>query len=500
MDPKPMTDEENYCFDVGGYLIVHQVLTKGEIKACNAALDKIETADGMLNLPDPLTDPWVQLRDRPVLLTYLEQLTIGGFQPGSSPRLVGKAEADKEGWLTGGNEPRDPSRAYYHQNQVRFSGSVIAIWALTDVEAGDGGFVFVQGSHRSYVETPPNLLSGADNTGLVSQPALKAGDLLLCVETLLHGVRPWKNGSRRLMAFHYLCEQASSTGGMSDPPPDWIDELTSEQQAVIAPRGRPDALPVIMSDGKVCTVEERPGSFHPSIYTRDPNTDIDEKEFYLWDLCGHLVLKGVMDEDWLAAANNAIDQFADRIEAGGDASKGSKVLAGTSVPSLKDLFNLPRPYCEPFREMIAHPAVVQRLNWMMGSGFTLRSARAICSGKGTSGHGLHSGAEPLKYRNSYVFQNGRTYCKAVNVAWQLRDVMEADGGFVCVPGSHKARYPLPHSIVTCEETMGLVRHVEMQAGDVVIFLAAAQTHGAYPWRSDISRRAVLLGYGSRNTV
>ena len=75
---------------------------------------------------------------------------------------------------------------------------------------------------------------------------------------------------------------------------------------------------------------------------------------------------------------------------------------------------------------------------------------------------------------------------------------EADGGFVCIPGSHKARYPHPRQIVTCEQTLGLVQHVEMSAGDVVIFLAAAQTHGSYPWKSDVDRRAVLMGYVSRN--
>jgi len=33
----------------------------------------------------------------------------------------------------------------------------------------------------------------------------------------------------------------------------------------------------------------------------------------------------------------------------------------------------------------------------------------------------------------------------------------------------------------------------MEAGDVAIFLSAAQTHGAYPWKSDIDRRVVLMG-------
>ena len=106
--------------------------------------------------------------------------------------------------------------------------------------------------------------------------------------------------------------------------------------------------------------------------------------------------------------------------------------------------------------MIAHPAVIHRLNWMEGSGFRCGNATAICSVKGTAGHAMHSGSDPARPGNSYFFQNGRTYCDSVNVAWQLRDVTEADGGFVCLPGSHKARYPMPPGVQSCDEPMGLV--------------------------------------------
>jgi ectoine hydroxylase-related dioxygenase (phytanoyl-CoA dioxygenase family) len=79
----------------------------------------------------------------------------------------------------------------------------------------------------------------------------------------------------------------------------------------------------------------------------------------------------------------------------------------------------------------------------------------------------------------------------------LRDVLESDGGFMCIPGSHKARYPVPPELIVCEEAMHMIRHVDMDAGDVAMFLGAAQTHGALPWKNDVSRRAVLLGYSSR---
>ena len=53
-------------------------------------------------------------------------------------------------------------------------------------------------------------------------------------------------------------------------------------------------------------------------------------------------------------------------------------------------------------------------------------------------------------------------------------------------------------MLTCEDELGLVRHVEARAGDVVLFLASAQTHGAYPWTGEQDRRAIFFQYKSRS--
>ena len=497
MDRELMSNEENYCFDVAGYLIVRDVLTQEEIVACNRDLDQ----EGTTPLPDALA----KLRDHPLLALYLNQICGEGFQLDREPRLIGDGSGNVGDPLVGGNEPRDWSRAYYHQNGVRFCQGVLAIWALADVNEGDGGFVLIPASHKNHVETPKDILTGKDDMGLTVQPSLKAGDLLLCAETTLHGVRPSKGkGPQRLFASGYIGKNTRPSIDLDavrekEAHPDWMAELTPVQRAVMrSPDSyRTDPPSVVKSDGETCWVDESPETYHPSIYTRDPGSTIDEKEFYFWDLCGHLVIRNVMDAAWLEAANEAINKFADRIVVGGAPDKGSKTLAGTGRPDLGGLFELPKPYCDPFREMIAHPAVVHRLNWMEGSGFRCNGASAICSVKGTAGHALHSGGEPARPSNNYLLQNGRTHCDSVNVAWQLRDVTEADGGFVCVPGSHKARYPVPPDVRSCDDTMGLVRHVPMQAGDVLMFMGGAQTHGAYPWKTDNPRRAVLISYLSQ---
>ena len=38
----------------------------------------------------------------------------------------------------------------------------------------------------------------------------------------------------------------------------------------------------------------------------------------------------------------------------------------------------------------------------------------------------------------------------------------------------------------------------MEAGDVLLFMGAAQTHGAYPWMNEKPRRGVILTYISKN--
>ncbi len=506
MDRETMSNEENYCFDAAGYLHIPGVLSRGEVEALNRALDQEGSATGMLGWPGPLRDPFRELLIHPHLAWYLNQIIGYGFRLDREPELLGSRPEEMGASLVGGNEPRDPARAYYHQNDRRYCQEVRAIWALSDVSEGDGGFVMVPCSHKSNVETPEDVATGKDDMGLTFQPVLKAGDLLLVAGSALQGLRVWQGeGARRLLSYAYVGRgviQSAGTGPKigEDPTPEWQGALTAEQRASLYRPGYASTTPppTLMTDGETVTSDASREVFHPSIYVKDPDSSIDEKEFYFWDLCGYLILRGVMDEAWLAAANEAVDTFEDQIKVGGELSAGSKSLAGTGRPTLGGLLELPEPYCEPFRRMVAHPVVEHRLNWMGASGGRMGGATGFCSVKGTSGHSMHGNGEPLTPSRQYVYQNGRSYCEAVTATWQLRDVNPGDGGFACVPGSHKANYPTTPGIRTCDDHMGLVKHLPMKAGDVLFFMDGATTHGTFAWQSEISRRGILIKYSSRN--
>ena len=505
MDNEVMSNEENYAFDVAGYLHVPSVLNQGEVAALNAALDAVGERKTLLGGDSSHRELFRDLLVHPKLVWYLNQIIGHGFRLDQAPQLLGNREGEVGSTLVGGDEPRNPSLAYRQQNGRRSCQGVRAIWVLDDVEEGDGGLVVVQASHKSNVETPHELATGTDDMGIVVQPELKAGDLFLVAVPTLQGVRPWKSDPKRLLSYWYAARaavQSNPHGPYSETEslPGWADEATPAQKAVLYVPGYKDSSPppVINTDGEDTWVEEDPSVIHPSIYTRDPNSGIDEKEFYFWDLNGYLVVRGVMDEQWLAEANEAVDKFQDRIVVGEELARGSISQAGTGRPLLSGLLDLPDPYNAPFRRMITHPTVVQRLNWMGGSGYRTSGATVFCAVKGTSGHSLHDGNEPMSPSRGYYFKNGRSYAETVTITWQLRDVEPGLGGFACVPGSHKTQYSMPSGIRTCDDTMGLVVQPVMKAGDVLFFMDGGCTHGALAWKNPVPRRGVLIKYQSKN--
>ena len=177
MDNEVMSNEENYAFDVAGYLHIPGVLSPEEVAALNEALDAVEDSEMLLGGDSPHRELFRDLLVQPKLVWYLNQIVGHGFRLDQAPQLLGQREGEIGTTLVGGDEPRNPSLAYRQQNGQRRCQGVKAIWALEDVAEGAGGLVVVQASHKSNVETPDDLATGVDDMGLAVQPVLKAGDL-----------------------------------------------------------------------------------------------------------------------------------------------------------------------------------------------------------------------------------------------------------------------------------------------------------------------------------
>ena len=103
--------------------------------------------------------------------------------------------------------------------------------------------------------------------------------------------------------------------------------------------------------------------------------------------------------------------------------------------------------------------------------------------------------------NAYGLHDGRLHAGSINVAWQLHDVEhESHGGFVLVPGGHKASYPCPsndpgHPRMIAD--LGLVQP-KVRKGDVVFFMGSSTPHGAWAVKGERPRRAALFSIVSRH--
>lgn len=108
-DTQTMTPEEDYRFDVAGYLILRNVLSEAELRVYNRALDEGGGPAGMLEWPAPLCDSFVQLGDHPLLAQYLEQLGWGEYRLDQPPHLIDETTCAYS--FVGGNEPRNSTTA-----------------------------------------------------------------------------------------------------------------------------------------------------------------------------------------------------------------------------------------------------------------------------------------------------------------------------------------------------------------------------------------------------
>jgi ectoine hydroxylase-related dioxygenase (phytanoyl-CoA dioxygenase family) len=226
---------------------------------------------------------------------------------------------------------------------------------------------------------------------------------------------------------------------------------------------------------------------------------MNEREKYLFDLRGFLVVENVLSAAELAACNEAIERHRDLIRPRPreqSLSGGSAALVGEQgrLEITRGLMTLEKPWCEPFRHLLVHPGIVSYLTELIGPGFRLDHGPGLIGMvPGTEGHVLHGGGEPYDPSQYYVHKNGRMYNGLTVVSWQLTDVKPGDGGFCCIPGSHKSNFACPADIKRYESDRDAVHQVVAPAGSAVLFTEAL-THGTLPWRSEQPRRSILFKY------
>ncbi|MBO7743628.1 phytanoyl-CoA dioxygenase family protein [Paenibacillus sp. MWE-103] len=199
---------------------------------------------------------------------------------------------------------------------------------------------------------------------------------------------------------------------------------------------------------------------------------MNEKEKYLFDLQGFIVIKDVLTAEQLTKLNKAIDEQAD------------------IAPEARKSFMLWEE--QAFRDLIDDPKTEPYLTEILGEEYRLDHEYSIIHRKGAPPLGLHGGGVPYDPGQYYTFQDGKMYSGLTVVSYALTDIGPEDGGFCCIPGSHKSNYRTPAEYKHYSE-IGPVVHIPQQAGDAILF-SEALTHGTFAWQAAHERRSLLYKY------
>lgn len=234
---KRPTELERYLFDLNGYIVVKNALKKSEVNACNKIIDKLKNLKNGewqgyihghnyggkegLNLQQiyEAGKPFEKLIDHPSWIHHMLEF-VGGkgtFDHNHGPLFIDENFANVRGpgeaiGIHSGN-PEGIQRNHYRYQDGKFHCSQVNILlALTDIGKGDGSTVVIPSSHKSNIQHPEyktnvmkkNKITSAETMTASKEIYLKAGDVLIFVDSLCHGSAKRVNkGERRIVVYRY---------------------------------------------------------------------------------------------------------------------------------------------------------------------------------------------------------------------------------------------------------------------------------------------------------
>jgi len=201
---------------------------------------------------------------------------------------------------------------------------------------------------------------------------------------------------------------------------------------------------------------------------------------FIFDVQGYIIIPGVL------APERVQRMVADMEEHGvGEVENGWS----------KARFHSFLSWGEEWRALIDVPIILPILFELLGPRFRLDHAygMAMRADEKDEGEGLHHHAGMFYHGSYYVTHGEKMHNGLVVVSYALTDIEPGMGGFACIPGSHKALYPVPDGWFQLEGNP-MVQQIPQKAGDVLIFTESL-THGTMPWRDKHhDRRSVLMKF------
>lgn len=200
-----LTEEQKYLFDTWGWLLVPGVLTEAEIAEMRDFSYRLRDDAASLAPRERFSysGPLERLIDHPAIVGFMNEFVAdpyAGSENGYGFRMEGsfltiRAKGDTNWGPHGGGGSLSfghNSHIYRYQRGKVFSGLTRAVWELNPVKKGDGGTVFLTGSHKAAFDAPASTFNDPQSP-LWEDYDCPAGSLLFFTEGITHSGTRWTN-------------------------------------------------------------------------------------------------------------------------------------------------------------------------------------------------------------------------------------------------------------------------------------------------------------------
>ncbi len=248
-----LTEEQRYSFDLRGWLLVENVLSDDEIAVAKEHITRLHRAPDSLpeHQRSSMAGVCEDLIDHPVLVGFMNEFVYHPFTDGSKTPPLGnqscygfrmemsfsqyrEAGDGKFGPHNGNGMMRVPGD---HHTYHAFPGQAHtcltrALWELNPVAEGQGGTLFVSGSHKAAF-TGPQSLRTIDSPFWESY-SCPAGSVLFFTEAVTHSSSVWAMDTPRIAIFNSYNSIGSKWHNW-DPHPELLAQMPQMRQTMFRP-------------------------------------------------------------------------------------------------------------------------------------------------------------------------------------------------------------------------------------------------------------------------
>jgi hypothetical protein len=204
LPPVALTEEQKYLFDTRGWLVIPGVLGPEEAAEMREFCYRLHRDRESVALAErsSVGGPLQRLTDHPVVLGFMNEFVAHaplatehgyGFRlEGSFLTIRGQGHDNFRPHGGSGffNFPGN-SHVYCARPGAANSGLTRVVWELNPVEAGDGGTLFLTGSHKAAFPAPASIQDPA--SPLWETYSCPPGSVLFFTEALTHSGARWTN-------------------------------------------------------------------------------------------------------------------------------------------------------------------------------------------------------------------------------------------------------------------------------------------------------------------